>query len=108
MSDNPVQGMQENIEAAIHGAQSAFSSFTSSGGSSAGSSDVAGSSAGSSGDAEATAGSSAIHDQPVVPRLAQARPFRLSKRNSCRSHAPASLNQIFRTVSARTTPRMMF
>ena len=62
MSDNPVQGMQENIEAAIHGAQSAFSSFTSSGGSSAGSSDVAGSSAGSSGDAEATAGSSAIHD----------------------------------------------
>ena len=62
MSDNPVQGMQENIEAAIHGAQSAFSSFTSSGGSSAGSSDVAGSSAGSSGDAEAAAGSSAIHD----------------------------------------------
>ena len=62
MSDNPAQGMQENIEAAIHGAQSAFSSFTSSGGSSAGSSDVAGSSAGSSGDAEATAGSSAIHD----------------------------------------------
>ena len=62
MSDNPVQGMQENIEAAIHGAQSAFNSFTSSGGSSAGSSDVAGSSAGSSGDAEAAAGSSAIHD----------------------------------------------
>ncbi len=62
MSDNPVQGMQENIEAAIHGAQSAFSSFTSSGGSSAGSSDVAGSSAGSSGDAEAATGSSAIHD----------------------------------------------
>ena len=58
MSDNPVQGMQENIEAAIHGAQSAFSSFTSSGGSSAGSSDVAGSSAGSSD----VAGSSVTHD----------------------------------------------
>ena len=67
MSGNPIQGAQENIEAAIHGAQSAFSSFTSSAGSSeaAGSStgsSEAGSSAGSSGEVEAAAGSSVAHD----------------------------------------------
>ena len=44
----------------------------------------------------------------LVPQLAQARPVQVQQAQLLSITCPASLNQIFRTVSARTTPRMMF
>ena len=44
----------------------------------------------------------------LVPQLAQARLAQTQQAQLLSITCPASLNQIFRTVSARTTPRMMF